>query len=92
MTNDQEKWVQLVKEIKDVNQSFDSGVREKVFDSFFSKSTVYFFTIFVDDDGLIDETEYKLLTWLKDDLYQTEGEAEYVDRITQMMRSPRKEG
>jgi hypothetical protein len=89
MSNDQEKWLQLMKEIKDVNQSFDSGVREKVFDSFFSKSTVYFLTIFVDDDGMIDDKEYELLRWLKNDLYQTEDEAEYVDRITEMMRPPK---
>jgi hypothetical protein len=87
MRNDQEKWLQLVKEIKDVNQSFDSVIRQKVFDSFFTKSWTYFWAIFVDDDGIIDDTEYELLTWLKDDLYQTEDETEYVNRITQMMRS-----
>lgn len=85
LTQDKEKWEKLVKQIKDVNENFDEGTRQAVFESLLNKKLSYFLTIFVSDDGNIDDDEYELLEWLMNDLYDSKSEDKYVKRIFNMM-------
>ncbi|MBG0749114.1 MAG: hypothetical protein I4E98_21435 [Planktothrix agardhii KL2] len=85
LTPDKEKWEKLVKQIKDVNTNFDAETRQAVFDSLINKKLSYFLSIFVSDDGNIDDDEYELLEWLMNDLYDTKSEDKYIKRITNMM-------
>ncbi|MEL0591886.1 MAG: hypothetical protein U1V55_18180 [Planktothrix rubescens PR222] len=85
LTQDKEKWGKLVKQIKDVNTNFDAETRQEVFDSLINKKLSYFLSIFVSDDGNIDDDEYELLEWLMNDLYDTKSEDKYFKRIFNMM-------
>ncbi|XWK86975.1 MAG: hypothetical protein U7127_22630 [Phormidium sp.] len=83
---DKENWKKLVEQVKEAEKSFDEKVRKEFFDSLYNKKLGYFLAIFAKDDGDIDDSEYELLQWLMDDLYQTTTETEYANRITNMMR------
>ncbi|MDE5071605.1 MAG: hypothetical protein O4861_17740 [Trichodesmium sp. St16_bin4-tuft] len=76
---DKEKLQELIKQVKQATENI-------IYYSLDTKDLGYFYKTFGIDDGKWDDDEYELLDWLKDDLFKTEGEDKYKERIDNMKK------
>ena len=76
---DKEKLQELIKQVKQVTEN-------RLYDRLEKRQLSYFLETFSLDDSDIDNNEWELLDWLKDDLFKTKGEDEYKERIDNMRK------
>ena len=76
---DREKLQELIKRVKQVTEN-------RLYDHLEKRQLSYFLETFSLNDSDIDNNEWELLDWLKDDLFKTKGEDEYKERIDNMRK------
>ena len=86
---DRQNWKKLIDEVKDycekTGNTFDENKKNEVWEKISNKKLTYFLAMFNLDDGQVADTEADLVQWLMNDLYRTEDENKYEERIKNMI-------